>query len=128
MRISKELQDQRNALRSNTQRKAHAIMQEVEKARQQAAKLGDKETAFWLQDQITELGNASTLADFDAVNNFELAWNKRKQEQLSDAEKQLEARKPIADPKAILDKARRIKANGKLELDRIERERINNLK
>jgi hypothetical protein len=128
MLVDKELQERRNSLRASTQRKAQALMNEVEQQRQIAAAKCDKELAFWLQDQITELGNASTLADFDAVNNFELAWNKRKLEQLSDAEKQLEAKKPVADPKAILDRARRIKANGKKELDRLELERINKLK
>ena len=118
----------REALRLPTQRKATAIMQEVEKERQAAAAKADYQLAQWLRTQIDALAQASIAADREAVDNFEIAWNKRKNDLLSDAERALEAKKPIADPKAILDKARRVQAQGKANLEQIERERMKALK
>lgn len=110
MRIPKDLQDQRNALRTVTQRKAVALLQEVDKARQAAAAAGDKETVFYLQDQIKSLAEASTLADFDSVNNFEIAWNKRKQALKAEAEKAHALIQPPSDPVARLNAARKLQA------------------
>jgi len=118
----------REALRLPTQRKATAIMQEVEKERQAAAAKADYQLAQWLRTQIDALAQASIAADREAVDNFEIAWNKRKNDMLSDAERALEAKKPVENPKAILDRARRLKAQGQANLEQIERERINNLK
>lgn len=118
----------REALRLPTQRKATALMNEVEKERQAAAAKGDYPLAQWLRTQIDALAQASIAADREAVDNFEIAWNKRKNDLLSDAERALEAKKPIANPKAILDKARRVQAQGKANLEQIERERMKALK
>jgi len=103
-------------------------MQEVEKERQAAAAKADYQLAQWLRTQIDALAQASIAADREAVDNFEIAWNKRKNDLLSDAERALEAKKPIANPKAILDKARRVQAQGKANLEQIERERMKALK
>ena len=118
----------REALRLPTQRKATALMNEVEKERQSAAAKGDYPLAQWLRTQIDALSHASISADREAVDNFEIAWNKRKNDMLSDAEKAIEAKKPVENPKAILDKARRVQAQGKANLEQIERERMKALK
>ena len=67
----------REALRLPTQRKATALMNEVEKERQSAAAKGDYPLAQWLRTQIDALSHASISADREAVDNFEIAWNKR---------------------------------------------------
>lgn len=110
MRIPKDLQDQRNALRTVTQRKAVALLQEVDKARQAAAAAGDKETVFYLQDQIKNIAEASTIADFEAVDNAVIAWNKRKEALKAEADKVLKAIEPPSDPIARLNAARKLQA------------------
>jgi hypothetical protein len=110
MRISKELQDQRNALRPTTQRKSHALMQEIEAARQAAAAKSDREEVAYLAEQIKHVAEASTLADFEAVDNAVIAWNKRKAEQKAEADKVLKAIEPPSDPIARLNAARKLQA------------------
>lgn len=110
MRISKELQDIRNALRPTTQRKATALMNEVEIERQKAAAKGDYPLSQWLRTQIESLGQASIAADSEAVDNFEIAWNKRKAEQKAEADKVLKAIEPPSDPIARLNAARKLQA------------------
>ena len=63
MRLSEEERNMREGLRSQTQKRAIAFMNEVEAERQAAAAKGDRETAFWLQEQIKALAEASTAAD-----------------------------------------------------------------
>lgn len=128
MRISKELQEQREAFRTQTKIKATALLQEVEKERQAAAAKGDFPLVQFMQTQIRTLADASAAADFEAVERFRLAWEKRKNDMLSEAEKAAKARAPISNPEEILNKARRTQAHGRKELDRLERERIAKLK
>ena len=110
MRIPKDLQDQRNALRTVTQRKAVALMQEIEQERQKAAAKFDREEVAYLQDQIKNIAEASTLADFEAVDNAVISWNKRKEAQKAEADKALAAIQPLSDPIARLNAARKLQA------------------
>lgn len=110
MRIPKDLQDQRNALRTVTQRKAKELMAEVEAARQAAAAKCDREEVAYLQDQIKNIAEASTLADFTAVDNAIISWNKRKEAQKAEADKALAAIQPPSDPIARLNAARKLQA------------------
>lgn len=110
MRISKELQDIRNALRPTTQRTAQKLMQEIEAARQAAAAKFDREEVAYLQDQIKNIAEASTLADFEAVDNAVISWNKRKEEQKAEADKSLAAIQPPSDALARLNAARKLQA------------------
>jgi hypothetical protein len=110
MRISKELQDIRNALRPTTQRKAVALMQEIEAARQAAAAKSDREEVAYLAEQIKHVAEASTLADFESIDNAVISWNKRKEEQKAEADKSLAAIQPPSDPVARLNAARKLQA------------------
>lgn len=110
MRISKELQERRNSLRAVTQRKAVALLQEIEQERQKAAARCDKEEAFYLAEQIQEIGAASTLADFEAIDNAIMSWDKRKAERNAEADKALAAIQPPSDPVARLNAARKLQA------------------
>jgi hypothetical protein len=110
MRISKELQDIRNALRPTTQRTAQKLMQEIEAARQAAAAKSDREEVAYLAEQIKHVAEASTLADFEAVDNAVISWNKRKAAQEAEADKALAAIQPPSDPIARLNAARKLQA------------------
>lgn len=110
MRISKELQDIRNALRPTTQRTAQKLMQEIEAARQAAAAKSDREEVAYLAEQIKHVAEASTLADFEAVDNAVISWNKRKEAQKAEADKALAAIQPLSDPIARLNAARKLQA------------------
>lgn len=110
MRVSKEIQERRNALRTVTQRKAVALMAEIEAARQIAASKCDKEEAFYLADQIKEIGAASTLADFEKIDNAVISWEKRKEERQAEADKVQATIQPPSDPVARLNEARRLAA------------------
>jgi hypothetical protein len=100
----------REALRLPTQRKATALMNEVEIERQKAAAKGDYQMAQWLRTQIYALGQSSIAADREAVDNFEIAWNKRKAEQKAEADKAQKAIEPPSDPVARLNAARKLQA------------------
>lgn len=128
MRISAEERAMREGLRVQTRARCTKLMNAILKKQQEAAARGDHAQYQYYQEQISSIASVSADADYAAIERAETAWDKLQKEQLTEAEKAIEAKKPIADPKAVLDRARRIKANGKLELDRIERERINNLK
>jgi hypothetical protein len=110
MRISKELQDIRNALRPTTQRTAQKLMQEIEAARQAAAAKSDREEVAYLAEQIKHVAEASTLADFEAVDNAVISFNKRKEAQKAEADKALAAIQPPSDPIARLNAARKLQA------------------
>ena len=110
MRISKELQERRNSLRAVTQRKAVALLQEIEQERQKAAARCDKEEAFFLQDQIKHVAEASTLADYEAIDNAILSWDKRKADRQAEAEKVQATIQPPSDPVARLNAARKLQA------------------
>ena len=127
-KISAEERAMREALRSQTRARATKLMNEILKKQQEAAARGDHAQHQYYQEQITSVAGASADADYQAITRAETSWSKQQQEQLSEEEKAIEAKKPIADPKAILDRARRVKANGQKELDRLERERIAKLK
>lgn len=111
MRLTEEERNMREGLRSQTQRRAVAFMNEVEVERQAAAARGDKETAFWLQSQIQSLAEASTSADYTMVNNFEKAWQNRKESQQSAADAALAAKAPISNVQEILTRAHQKKAD-----------------
>ena len=110
MRISKEILERRNCLRSVTQRKAQAIMQEIEQQRQKAAERGDKEEAFYLAEQLKNIAESSIIADNIAIDNAVISWNKRKEEQKAEADKVLKAIEPPSDPIARLNAARKLQA------------------
>lgn len=110
MKISKALQETRNALRPTTQKKAKELMAEVEAARQAAAAKSDREEVAYLADQIKNIAEASTLADFEAVDNAVISWNKRKEAQKAEADKALAAIQPPSDPIARLNAARKLQA------------------
>jgi len=127
-KISAEERAMREGLRVQTRARCTKLMNAILKKQQEAAARGDHEKYRYYQEQITSVAGASADADYQAIERAETAWDKLQKEQLSEAEKLIEAKKPVADPKAILDRARRVKANGQKELDRIERERIAKLK
>jgi len=116
MRLSSEERNMREGLRSQTQKRAVAFMNEVEVERQAAASKGDKETAFWLQAQIQALAEASTAADYTMVNNFEKAWQQRKESQQSAANEALAAKAPISNAQEILTRAHQKKAQEQREM------------
>lgn len=111
MRLTDEERNMREGLRSQTQRRAVAFMNEVEAERQAAAAKGDKETAFWLQAQIKALADASTSADYTMVDNFEKAWQQRKESQQSAANEALAAKAPLSNVQEILTRAHQKKAD-----------------
>jgi DNA-binding protein H-NS len=110
MKISKELQDIRNALRPTTQRTAQKLMQEIEQQRQKAAERGDKEEAFYLAEQLKNIAESSIIADNIAIDNAVMSWNKRKAEQKAEADKAQKAIEPPSDPVARLNAARKLQA------------------
>lgn len=110
MRISKELQKRRNSLRTVTQGKAVKLMAEIEVARQAAAAKCDKDEAFYLAEQIKEIGAASTLADFEKIDNAVISWEKRKADRQAEADKVQATIQPPSDPVARLNEARRLAA------------------
>jgi hypothetical protein len=110
MRISKELQDIRNALRPTTQRKAVALMQEIEAARQAAAAKSDREEVAYLAEQIKHVAEASIIADNIAIDNAVISFNKRKEAQKAEADKALAAIQPPSDPIARLNATRKLQA------------------
>ncbi|MCK9457315.1 MAG: hypothetical protein M0R31_08490 [Candidatus Riflebacteria bacterium] len=118
MRLTDEEKNMREGLRPQTQRRAVAFMNEVEAERQAAAARGDKETAFWLQAQIKALADASTSADYALVNNFEKAWQQRKESQQSAANEALAAKAPLPNAKEILTRAHQKKAQEQREMQR----------
>jgi len=128
MKISAEERAMREGLRVQTRARCTKLMNAILKKQQEAAARGDHAQYQYYQEQISSIASVSADADYAAIERAETAWDKLQKEQLTEAEKAIEAKKPIADPKAVLDRARRIKANGKKELDRIERERIAKLK
>jgi non-ribosomal peptide synthetase component F len=97
----------REALRLPTQRKATALMNEVEIERQKAAAKGDYPLAQWLRTQIEALGQASIAADRMMVDNFDQQWQKRKESQQAAADAALKAKAPLPNPVDILNRARR---------------------
>ena len=101
----------REALRLPTQRKATALMNEVEKERQAAAAKGDYPLAQWLRTQIDALAQASIAADRMMVDNFEKAWQNRKESQQSAADAALAAKAPISNAQEILTRAHQKKAD-----------------
>jgi dipeptidase len=111
MRLTDEEKNMREGLRSQTQRRAVAFMNEVEVERQAAAAKGDKETAFWLQAQIKALADASTSADYTMVDNFAKAWQQRKESQQSAANEALAAKAPLSNVQEILTRAHQKKAD-----------------
>lgn len=116
MRLTEEERNMREGLRSQTQRRAVALMNEVDAERQAAAAKGDKETAFWLQEQIKALAEASTAADYTMVNNFEKAWQQRKESQQAAADAALAAKAPISNALEILTRAHQKKAQEQREM------------
>lgn len=110
MIIDKELQDIRNALRPATQRKAQAIMQEIEQERQKAAARGDKEEVFYLAEQVKNIAESSIIADNIAIDNAVISWDKRKAERQAEADKVKATIQPPSDPVARLNEARRLAA------------------
>jgi dipeptidase len=116
MRLTEEERNMREGLRSQTQRRAVAFMNEVEVERQAAAARGDKETAFWLQAQIKALADASTSADYTMVDNFEKAWQQRKESQQSAADVALAAKAPLPNALEILTRAHQKKAQEQREM------------
>ena len=128
MKISAEERAIREALRPQTRARATKLMNEILKKQQEAAARGDNAQYRYFQEQITSVAGASADADHEAITRAETAWVKLQKEQLSEAEREIEAKKPVENPKAILDKARRLKAQGKANLDQIERARMKALK
>lgn len=116
MRLTDEEKNMREGLRSQTQRRAMAFMNEVEAERQAAAAKGDKDTAFWLQAQIKALADASTSADYTMVNNFEKAWQQRKESQQSATDAALAAKAPISNAQEILTRAHQKNAQEQREM------------
>lgn len=128
MKISAEERAMREGLRVQTRARATKLMNEILKKQQEAAQRGDHEKYRYYQEQISSIASASADADYMAIERAETAWVKLQKEQLSEAEREIEAKKPVENPKAILDKARRLKAQGKANLDQIERARMKALK
>lgn len=118
MRLTEEERNMREGLRVQTQRRAVAFMNEVEAERQAAASKGDKDTALWLQAQIKALAEASTAADYTMVDNFEKAWQNRKESQQSAADTALAAKAPISNIQEILTRAHQKKAQEQREMQR----------
>lgn len=118
MRLTEEERNMREGLRVQTQRRAVAFMNEVEAERQAAASKGDKDTALWLQAQIKALAEASTAADYTMVDNFEKAWQNRKESQQSAADAALKAKAPISNVQEILTRAHQKKAQEQREMQR----------
>jgi dipeptidase len=118
MRLTEEERNMREGLRVQTQRRAVAFMNEVEAERQAAASKGDKDTALWLQAQIKALAEASTAADYTMVDNFEKAWQNRKESQQSAADAALAAKAPISNAQEILTRAHQKKAQEQREMQR----------
>lgn len=116
MRLTDEEKNMREGLRSQTQRRAVALMNEVEVERQAAAARGDKETAFWLQAQIKDLAEASTAANYTMVDNFAKSWQNRKESQQSAADAALAAKAPISNVQEILTRAHQKKAQEQREM------------
>lgn len=127
-KISADEKATREALRPNTQRKATKLMNLILVEQNAAAARGDRAQFLYFQEQIKAVAESSTAADYQAIDRAVIAWNKLQEEKLSEAEKAIEAKKPVENPKAILDKARSIKAQGKANLDQIERARMKALK
>ena len=128
MKISAEERAMREALRPQTIARCTKLMNAIFKKQQEAAARGDHAQYQYYQEQISSIASASADADYMAIERAETAWVKLQKEQLSEAEREIEAKKPVENPKAILDKARRLKAQGKANLDQIERARMKALK
>lgn len=127
-KISAEERAMREALRPQTRARCTQLMNAIFKKQQEAAARGDHTQYQYYQEQISSIASASADADYQAIDRAETAWVKLQKEQLSEAEREIEAKKPVENPKAILDRARSKKANGQKELDRRERERMKALK
>lgn len=128
MRLTEEERAMREALRVQTRARATELMNKILKEQQAAAQRGDHEQYRHYQTQIDAVASASADADYQAIDRAVIAWNTMQQEKLTDAERAAKEKAPAGDPVERLNRARRTQAHGQKELDRIERERINNLK
>ena len=102
MKISAEERAMREGLRVQTRARATKLMNAILKKQQEAAARGDHAQYQYYQEQITSVAGASADADYQAITRAETSWSKQQQEQLSEEEKAIEAKKPIADRRLFL--------------------------